>query len=140
MNLVIIKGNLTRDPELRYTPNGTPIAACSVAVNEVWTDQQGEKQERVNFFDVDFWGKTAETVSQYFAKGKPILVQGRLKQETWEDKQTKQKRSKIKITADRFEFCGDTKAGTQRSAPPGEGAQPDGNSEAPQPDADDVPF
>jgi len=140
MNIVIIKGNTTRDPELRYTPNGTAICAVGVAVNEWWTDAAGEKQERVNFFDVDFWGKTGETVAQYFRKGKPILVQGKLRQDTWDDKQTGQKRSKIKIVAERFEFCGGDKGG----APAGEGVQNAPNHEAAQPDpvdaGDDVPF
>lgn len=138
MNIVIIKGNTTRDPELRYTPSGTAVCAVGVAVNEQWTNAAGEKQERVGFFDVEFWGRTAETVAQYFRKGKPILVQGKLRQETWDDKQTGQKRSKIKIVAERFEFCGDNKGG----APAGEGVQNTPYHEAPQPDPvdDDVPF
>lgn len=138
MNIVIIKGNTTRDPELRYTPNGTAICSVGVAVNERWTDKSGEKQERVSFFDVEFWNKTAETVAQYFRKGKPILIQGKLRQDTWEDKQTGQKRSKVKIIADRFEFCGGDKG---EAAAPGEAPQHAPDHEAPQADAsDDVPF
>lgn len=150
MNLVIIKGNLTRDPELRYTPNGTAIATIGVAVNESWTNDQGEKQERVHFFDVDAWGKRAEVIAQYFHKGKPILVQGKLKQESWTDKESGQKRYKIKITMDSFEFCGgDRQEGgdqPRRSAPPrrgqaaAEAPQDDGQYEAAQPDGEDVPF
>lgn len=126
MNLVVIKGNLTRDPEMRYTPKGTAITNISIAVNEVWNDDQGEKHEKVHFFDVDVWGKRAEVVAQYFYKGKPILVTGKLKQETWDDKETGKPRSKIKIVMDSFDFCGDTKAGDQRTKT-GEGAQPDAN-------------
>jgi single-strand DNA-binding protein len=141
MNLVIIKGNLTRDPELRYTPNGTAISNLGVAVNESWTNDQGEKQERVHFFDVDAWGKRAEVIAQYFHKGKPILVQGRLKQESWTDKETGQKRYKVKITMDSFEFCGDTKAGDQRGQGRAEAAQPDASYDAPQEDPnEDAPF
>src|SRR6478609_7040772 len=105
MNIVIIRGNLTRDPELRFTPKGTAVCGCAVAVNETWTDAEGQKHENVHFFDFDAWGRTAETIGQYFRKGKPILIQGKLKQESWDDKQTGQKRTKIKITVERFEFC-----------------------------------
>lgn len=142
MNLVIVKGNLTRDPELRYTPKGTAICTIGIAVNEVWNNEAGEKQERVHFFDVDAWGKRAETVAQYFYKGKPILVTGKLKQESWDDKETGQKRYKIKITMDSFDFCGDSKAGDQRQQT-GEGAQPDASYGAQDDspiDGQDCPF
>lgn len=120
MNLVIIRGNLTRDPELRFLPKGTAIAAFGVAVNRKWTNDAGEKQEEVTFLDVDAWGKTAETIAQWFRKGSPILITGRLKQETWDDKQTGQKRSKVKIVLDRFEFCGETKGAGVQQPPPGD--------------------
>ena len=110
MNLVILKANLTRDPEVRYLPAGTAIASFGVAVNRKWKSESGEQKEEVSFFDVDAWGKTAETIAQWFRKGSPILITGRLKQETWDDKQTGQKRSKVKIVLDRFEFCGETKS------------------------------
>lgn len=143
MNLVIVKGNLTRDPEMRYTPKGAAITNISIAVNEVWTDDQGEKHEKVHFFDVDVWGKRAEVVAQYFYKGKPILITGKLKQETWDDKETGKPRSKIKIVMDSFDFCGDAKAGDQRQRG-GEGAQPDASYDEPQDDAptggQDTPF
>ena len=124
MNLVILKANLTRDPEVRYLQTDTAIAAFGVAVNRKWKDDAGNQKEEVSFFDVEAWGKTAETVAQWFKKGSPILITGRLKQETWDDKQTGQKRSKVKIVLDRFEFCGETKGGKA-----GEGVQ--------QPPADD---
>lgn len=148
MNLAIIKGNLTRDPELKYTPKGTAVCKCAVAVNEVWKNEAGDKHERVHFFDIEAWGRTAETIAQYFTKGKPILVQGKLKQDTWDDKETGQKRSKVKITVDSFEFCGDTKAGSeggqrrpapQRGQRASESAQPDADYDGGQPE-EDVPF
>lgn len=140
MNLVIIKGNLTRDPELRYTPKGTALCSFGIAVNEVWKNENGDKMEKVHFFDIDVWGKRAEVVTQYFYRGKPILVTGKLQLESWEDKQTGQKRNKVKITMESFDFCGESKAGDQRQKT-GEGAQPDGNGDAPQENPmDDVPF
>lgn len=112
MNLVIIKGNLTRDPELKYTPKGTAITEFGVAINKTWTNDAGEKKEKVTFIDVKFWGKGGEVVAQYFTKGKPILIQGELDVEQWEDKATMQKRSKVVITAQSFEFCGGDKPST----------------------------
>lgn len=141
MNIVIIKGNTTRDPEMRYLPNGTPVCQFGVAVNRKWKSESGELKEEVSFFDVEAWSRNAENVAQYFGKGSPIIVTGRLKQETWDDKQTGQKRSKIKIVMERFEFCGDTK---KPAAAPGEGVQPDANYDGGQPgpsdDGDNVPF
>ena len=87
-NKVILAGNLTRDPELRYTPQGTAIAKIGVAINEKWTDKEGQKKERTVFVDVDAFGKTAEVIGQYFKKGRPILIEGRLKLDQWEDKAT----------------------------------------------------
>lgn len=137
MNIAIVKGNLTRDPELKYTPKGTAICNISIAVNEVWYNEAKEKQEKVHFFEVTAWGNRAETISKYFHKGKPILVTGKLQQESWDDKETGQKRSKVKIVMDSFDFCGDTKAGDQRPRGGAEAVQPDGNYEEPQQDGDD---
>lgn len=147
MNIAIIKGNMVRDPELRYTPSGTAIANFAVAVNESYTNRDNEKVEKVNFFDVTAWGKTAETIGQYFVKGKPILVQGKLSQESWEDKQTSQKKSKVKITLERFEFCGGDR--TEGNAPrrgqaaaeaPQEDANYDQPAEGGAGESDDIPF
>ena len=91
-NKVILMGNLTRDPELRYTPKGTAIAKIGLAVNRVWTNEAGEKKEEVTFVDVDIFGRTAENVGQYMRKGRPILIEGRLKLDQWDDKQTGQKK------------------------------------------------
>lgn len=150
MNIAIIRGNLTRDPELRYTPKGTAVCGGAVAVNEKWKNEAGEVQEKVYFFDFEAWGRTGETIAQYFVKGKPILIQGKLKQDTWQDKETGQNRSKIKITVERFEFCGDSKGaseGGERRAPAprrgqkaAEAAQPDADYDGGQPEGEDLPF
>ena len=98
-NKVILMGNLTRDPELRYTPKGTAVAKITLAVNRTWKSESGESKEEVSFVDVDVWGRQAEVIGQYMKKGRPLLVEGRLKQDTWEDKNTKQKQSKLKVQA-----------------------------------------
>lgn len=141
MNITILKGNLTRDPELRYTPKGTAIAQSAVAVNRKWTGEDGQPREEVTFVDFESWGRTAEVMAQYFRKGKPILIQGRLKLDQWDDKQTGQKRSKLKVVVDRFEFCGGDMGGA--ASAPGEAPQQHPNYDAPQadaPESDDVPF
>lgn len=109
MNLVIIKGNITRDPELKYIPSGKAICEFGIAVNKTWKNDSGEKMEKVTFLDVKFWGKGGEVVAQHFTKGKPILITGELDQESWDDKATGQKRSKLVINANSFEFCGGDK-------------------------------
>src|SRR5919197_5024348 len=116
-NKVILMGNLTRDPELRFTPKGTAIARLGVAVNRVWRTETGEQKEEVTFVDVDAYGKQAETIANYLKKGNPILVEGRLRLHTWEDKQTNQKQSKLRVDLETFKFVG--------SAQPREGAAPE---------------
>lgn len=105
-NKVILMGNLTRDPELRYTPKGTPIAKIGLAVNRVWKTESGEQREEVTFVDVDIFGRTAENVGQYMRKGRPILIEGRLRLDQWDDKNTGQKRSKLSVVADTVQFLG----------------------------------
>ena len=148
-NKVILAGNLTRDPELRYTPKGTAIARIGLAINRNWTSETGERKEEVTFVDVDAFGKTAETIGQYFKKGRPILMEGRLRYETWEDKQTNQKRSKLGVVLESFQFMdqrgGDSGGGApaRSSGPsrsPGAAAEPSAESDAPPPEQDDVPF
>src|SRR5664279_2682354 len=107
-NKVIIAGNLTRDPELRYTPKGTAIASFGLAINRKWKSETGEAKEEVVFVDVEAWDRQAEVVAQYFKKGRPILVEGRLKFDQWEDKNTHQKRSKLSVRLESFSFI-DTK-------------------------------
>jgi single-strand DNA-binding protein len=118
-NKVILMGNLTRDPELRYTPKGTAIAKIGLAVNRVWTTETGEKKEEVTFVDVDVFGRTAENVGQYMRKGSPILVDGRLRLDQWDDKQTGQKRTKLGVVAETVQFLGgNTRPGGEASSGP----------------------
>ena len=117
-NKVLLMGNLTRDPEVRYTPKGTAIAKIGLAVNEVYTTDQGEKKEFTTFVDIDVWGKQAETLAQYVSKGSPLFVEGRLRLDTWDDKETGQKKSKMKVICDRFQFIGAPKGGAEFSDQP----------------------
>jgi single-strand DNA-binding protein len=151
-NKVILMGNLTRDPELRYTPKGTAIAKVGLAVNRVWTNDAGEKKEEVTFVDVDIFGRTAENVGQYMRKGRPMLVEGRLKLDQWDDKQTGQKKSKLGVVAETVQFLGSAPGAGEGSAPGAPAApraqRPPAASSAPSPEAgdsepphdDDVPF
>lgn len=150
-NKVILVGNLTRDPELRYTPKGTAVAKIGLAVNRVWTSESGEKKEEVTFVDVDVFGRTAENVGQYMRKGRPILIEGRLKLDQWDDKQTGQKKSKLGVVAETVQFLGSPggaggeaggapaprpqRAAAAPAAAAGEPLEGDG-----PPESDDVPF
>ena len=150
-NKVIVAGNLTRDPELRYTPKGTAVARITLAVNRNYATETGEKKEEVSFVDVDIWGRQAEIISQYMKKGRPLLVEGRLKQDSWEDKTTKQKQSKLKVVLESFSFIDSNRpeGGGAPEAPrpprPAAAAAPSGPSspnggDAEAPNDDDVPF
>jgi single-strand DNA-binding protein len=112
-NKVLLMGNLTRDPEVRYTPKGTAIANLGLAVNRVYTTEGGEQKEEVTFIDIEVWGRQAETAGQYLAKGRPIFVEGRLKFDSWEDKESGQKRNKLKVVAERVQFLGAPKGGAE---------------------------
>jgi single-strand DNA-binding protein len=103
LNKVFLMGNLTRDPELRYTPNGTAVAGFGVAVNRRYTTKEGDRKEDVDFFEVEVWDKQAENCNEYLAKGRGILVEGRLRQDRWED-ESGNKRSKLKIVASSVQF------------------------------------
>ena len=102
----IIAGNLTRDPELRNTPSGASVCSFSVAVNRVYRDASGAQKEDVSFIDCSAWGKLGEMISQYAKKGTGVLVSGRLDQRSWEDKNTGQKRSRVEIVVEDFNFTG----------------------------------
>src|ERR1700747_2362240 len=103
-NKVILAGNLTRDPEMRYTPKGTAVTKITLAVNRTWKTETGETKEEVTFVDVDAFGRQAEVIAQYMRKGRPFLLEGRLKLDQWEDKNTHQKQSKLKVVLDSFSF------------------------------------
>jgi single-strand DNA-binding protein len=123
LNSVHLIGNLTRDPEVRHTPKGTAVCDLSLAINRMLPPEQegGERREETTYVDVTLWGKTAENAGQYLAKGRSVFVDGRLALETWEDKQTGQKRSKLKVVAESLQFLG--------SRPP-QGATPEAPAEA----------
>lgn len=118
-NKVILVGNLTRDPELRYTPQAVAVCEFGIAINEKYTSGNGQKVEKVHFFDIVAWKRTAELVSQYCKKGTPILVDGKLTQDRWQDQQSGQNRSKVKITAERIQFLGQRPNGQAAPAPAG---------------------
>ncbi|OAM88352.1 single-stranded DNA-binding protein [Termitidicoccus mucosus] len=122
-NKVILLGNLTRDPELRVTPRGTPICQFGLAVSRQYKDDTGQTREEANFFDIEAWGKQGELISKYMTKGRPIFVEGRLKYDQWEDKTTGQKRSKIKIVLETFQFVGSREGGAGGGAPQGGGEE-----------------
>lgn len=119
-NRVILVGNLTRDPELRYTPKGQAVARLGLAVNRNYTTETGERKEEVTFIDIDAWGRQAEVICQYMKKGRPLLIEGRLKLDTWEDKNTHQKQSKLRVVLESFQFVDSREAG----APSGEAPRP----------------
>jgi single-strand DNA-binding protein len=149
-NRVILAGNLTRDPELRYTPKGTAVTKLGLAINRVYNTDAGEKKEEVTFVDVDAFGRQAEVISQYLKKGRPVLIEGRLRQETWDDKQTGQKRSKLGVVLESFQFLDSGGRGGERNMGPAAGASAPAaaavasgapmDSPEPAPAEDDVPF
>jgi single-strand DNA-binding protein len=151
-NKVLLMGNLTRDPEVRYSPKGMAIGKLGLAVNERYTTAEGEQKEFTTFVDVDVFGKQAETISQYLSKGSPIFIEGRLRLDTWDDKESGQKRSKLKVICDRFQFIGAPRGGgnaefLEQPPSPGAGSAPRRPSasqpveEPPAGDADDnIPF
>jgi len=151
-NKVILAGNLTRDPELRYTPKGMAVVKIGLAVNHTWKTETGENKEEVTFVDVEAWGRQAEVIAQYMRKGKPLLIEGRLKLDTWEDKNTHQKVSRLKVVLQTFSFIDskgpDGGGGAPAGEPPRkpaapakpEGAPPPPDGDPQAPEDDDVPF
>lgn len=109
-NKVILMGNLTRDPETRTTPNGQSVTSFTLAVNRTWRGQDGSQQESVSYIDCVAWGKPGEVIAQYLGKGRSLLVSGRLEQRSWEDKESGQKRSKIEVIVEDFNFV-DSRSG-----------------------------
>lgn len=117
INSTHLLGNLTRDPEVRYTPKGSAVCDISLALNRVWYDEQNQKHEECDFIDVTIFGKSAENLGKYVGKGCRLHVQGRLKQETWEDKATGQKKSKVKVIADSVTYIDFLERGEPQPAP-----------------------
>ena len=149
-NKVILLGNLTRDPEVRYTPKGTAVTELGMAVNRVYTAENGEKREETTFVDVTLWGRTAEIAGEYLKKGRPVFIEGRLQLDTWDDKQSGQKRSKLKVVGEGLQLLGgrpgggggggggdEEGGGPSRSSRP---APPPQRSAPSEPDDDEIPF
>jgi single-strand DNA-binding protein len=115
LNKTMLIGNLTRDPEVRYTPKGMAVCDISLAINHKYTTEGGEKKQDVTFIDCTAWGKTAELIGQYLNKGSSLYVEGRLTTESWEGKQTGAKRSRMKVTVEVMQFLGGSR---EQSAEP----------------------
>jgi single-strand DNA-binding protein len=144
-NKVMLLGNLTRDPEVKYTPKGSAVADIGLAVNRTYTTDGGEKREEVTFVDVTMWGRQAEIAGEYLKKGRPLFVEGRLQLDTWDDKQTGQKRSKLRVVCENFQMLGSRDGGGEggggggRSS--GGGSRPAKSAPAAEESADDdIPF
>ena len=154
VNRVILVGNLGKDPEVRYTTGGQAVATLRIATSRSWTDKQsGQRKEETEWHDVEVWGKQAEQCGEYLAKGRQVYVEGRLKTDKWQDKQTGQDRYRVKVVADTVRFLGGGAGGGQRAAgarPSAEAGPPPGFEEAANepgghgghggPGSDDIPF
>ena len=137
VNKVILIGNLGRDPEIRYTRDGTAVANLNVATSESWNDQNGQRQERTEWHRVVAWGRLAEIAKEYLAKGRQVYIEGKLQTRSWEDKQSGEKRYTTEVICDNFQMLGrrdDTGGGYGAQAPQSEVA------DAPAPADDDIPF
>lgn len=155
LNKVNLMGRLTRDPELRYTPKGTAVADIAMAINRYRSSDSGEKIEETTFVDVTLWGRQAETANQYLAKGREVFIEGRLQLDSWEDKSSGQKRSKLKVVGESMQFIGGSGGGQSNgggggqqysgqqsggSAPQAQSSPPQTPSSDFQEEEDDIPF
>ena len=155
LNKVMLLGNLTRDPELRHTPKGSAVADLGIAVNRKIQDGNGGWKDETTFVDVTVWGSSAENAHKYLSKGRGVFIEGRLQMDTWDDKATGQKRSKLKVVADNVQFLPDGKGGAGSRGGSGYPSQDNndsgssgggsrqGGSAAPADDfaeEDDIPF
>jgi single-strand DNA-binding protein len=149
LNKVMLIGNLTRDPEIKYTPKGTAIAQIGLAVNRTWSNEAGQKQEETTFVDVEFFGRNAEIAGEYLKKGRPAYIEGRLKLDSWEDKQSGQKRSRLKVVGESLLLLGGREGGGSgqeegraRTAPSANRQPPPKPQSDPDLDSadDDIPF
>jgi single-strand DNA-binding protein len=132
LNKVMLIGNLTRDPELRVTPKGTSVCLFALAINRRWKDETGFQQEEVTFVECELWGKRGEALAKYSAKGQSLYAEGRLRLDQWEDKNTKEKRSRMKVVVENFEWLnmgGKREDGqsTPANAAPKPAEQPEGD-------------
>lgn len=140
-NRVILVGNLTRDPEVRYTPSGMAVCEIGLAVSRNWTEKaSGTKKDETTFVDVTLWSRQAEIAGEYLAKGKPVLIEGRLSLDSWNDKDTGQKRSKLKVVGETMQLLGGK---GERAEKPAEVPSFDGGQQESFPLAvsdSDIPF
>lgn len=144
-NKVMLLGNLTRDPEVKYTPKGSAVTDLGIAVNRTYTTDGGEKREETTFVDVTMWGRQAEIAGEYLKKGRPVFIEGRLQLDTWDDKQTGQKRSKLRVVCENFQMLGSRDGGEGGGGGRSGGSRPAKASKpAPasddEPAEDDIPF
>jgi len=149
LNRVLLIGNLTRDPEIRYTPKGTAVVDIGLAINRVLGSEEGERREEVTFVDVVLWARLAEIAGQYLKKGRPVFIEGRLQLDTWDDKQTGQKRSRLRVVAEGMQLLG-SRSDSETPAPPATPRPPSSAAPAPRPqppkdpdldaEPDDIPF
>jgi single-strand DNA-binding protein len=148
-NKVILLGNLTRDPEVRYTPKGSAVCDLGIAVNRVYTTEGGERREEVTFVDVVLWARLAEIAGEYLRKGRPVFIEGRLQMDSWDDKQTGQKRTKLRVVGESMQLLGgrpgsaggETSEEDRPATATGSKVTAAGKGSAPaQPDDDEIPF
>jgi single-strand DNA-binding protein len=156
LNRVLLIGNLTRDPEVRYTPKGTAVTEIGLAVNRIYSGEDGEKKEEVTFVDVTLWARQAEVAGQYLKKGRPVFIEGRLQLDSWDDKQTGQKRSRLRVVAENLQLLGSRQdaegsppsaSGSFSTSPPRRTPSTSAPSPRPEPrdpdldtEPDDIPF
>ena len=150
VNKVILIGNVTRDPEVKFTSKGSAVTDIALAINRNYTLDNGEKREETTYVDVELWGRLAEIAGEYAKKGRPVYVEGRLRMDSWDDKATGQKRSRMKVVGENLQLLGARTGGapqgshehegggepaTRRSAAPTRPVTPPSS----EPD-DDIPF
>jgi single-strand DNA-binding protein len=145
-NKVILLGNLTRDPEVRYTPKGSAVCDLGVALNRQYTLDSGEKREEVTYVDVVLWSRLAEIAGEYLKKGRPVFIEGRLQLDTWDDKQSGQKRSKLRVIGETMQLLGGRPPGAGGGGGEGGESRPGKTTPPPkpaaggEPDDDEIPF
>ncbi len=155
-NRVMLLGNVTRDPEIKYTPKGMAVTDLGLAINRVYTNNANEKVEEVTYVDVELWGRTAEIAGEYARKGRPVFIEGRLRIDSWEDKQSGQKRSRLKVVGEALQLLGSREGGgggggrpasresdeesPEPASRPARPASPPAAQPTTQPEDDDIPF
>ena len=147
-NKVILLGNLTRDPEVRYTPKGSAVCDLGIAVNRVYTTEGGERREEVTFVDVVLWARLAEIAGEYLKKGRPVFIEGRLQMDSWDEKQTGQKRTKLRVVGESMQLLGGRPGGGTGDNPEedrittggGKTSPPPKSAKSVEPDDDEIPF